>query len=108
MFLIFLLSVIALLIYIVKELYKQVNALRYCYIDMSDAYVSKIAELNEYADFIANKDADFDVNVLVNAVGAAEREWNLVLDKHLKEMKKANLPDFRAGEKGDYLLRRKS
>lgn len=91
----------------VNEFYNQVKALRYCYIDMSDAFINKITELKEYANDVDNKDDDFDVEVLVNAVCNAEREWNLELDKHLKVMKKANLPDFRAGEKADYVLNRK-
>lgn len=104
MVLIFLIIVIVLCVYSINKLYKQVETLRYCYIDMSDAYINKITELKEYADCIDNTEADFNVDVLINAVGTAEKDWDLTLDKHMKDMEKAKLPKFRNGEKADYLL----
>ncbi len=100
--------VIIFSIYTIYKLYKQVEALRYCYIDMSDAYVNKITELKEYADCIDNKEDDFNVDVLINAVSNAEKDWDLTLDKHLKEMGKVKLSKFGATEKADYVLNRKT
>ena len=104
--LLFFIFVIALLIYSNNQLYKQIIVLRYCYIDMSDAYINKITEFKECAAYIENKEADFNVDVLIDAVGAAEMHWDLKLDKHLKEMRKVKLSKFAADEKADYVLNR--
>lgn len=93
MLLIFFLFVIVLSVYVNTHLYKQVETLRYCYLDMSDAYINKIKELS---------DGDIDVLMIAN-----ETEWSLLLDKHLKEMAKVKLPKFTATEKADYVLKRK-